>query len=56
MEVVDVAEPNVNLQTVFLDTIIASEYVSFVRLRSRLVARNLNQLGSFYQHGELSVG
>ena len=55
MEVVDVAEPNIDLQPVLLSPIIWRKEVRFVGLWRRLVAWNLNQLSRFDQHGELSI-
>ena len=55
MEVVDVAEPNVDLQPVLLSPVIRRKEVGFVGLWRRLVAGNLNQFGRFDQHGELSI-
>ena len=55
MEVVDVAEPNIDLQPVLLSPVIWRKEVRFVGLRRRLVAGNLNQLSRFDQHWELSI-
>ena len=55
MEIVDVAEPDVDLQSVLLCSVIWRKEVRFVGLWRRLIARNLNQLGRFDQHRELSI-
>ena len=56
MEVVDIAESDVDFEAVLLDAVLRREHVRLVGLRGGLVARNLDQSGDLYQHGELSVG
>ena len=56
MEVVDIAESDVDLEAVLLDAVLGREHVRLVGLRGGLVARDLDQSGDLDQHRELSVG
>ena len=55
MEIVDVTESDVDLQSVLLHPVVWSEKVCLVGLGRRLVAGDLDQLGRFDQHWEFSV-
>ena len=54
-QVVDIAETDVDVQSVLLLLVLWAEKVLFVRLRGGLVAWDLDQLGYFHLQWEVSV-